>query len=79
MLDEQFYAEQENENWQNEVQLFWDITDNWNLTVGVFEYHNEIDQDLDFWTDTGQFTESRQSGAVDYGILGATGLPTIQG
>ncbi|GIS74926.1 MAG: hypothetical protein CM1200mP12_06450 [Gammaproteobacteria bacterium] len=50
MLDEQFYAEQENENWQNEFQLFWDITDNWNLTVGVFEYHNEIDQDLDFWT-----------------------------
>ena len=26
-LDEQFYAEQENENWQHEVQLFWDITD----------------------------------------------------
>ena len=77
MLDEQFYAEQENENWQNEVQLFVDITDNWNLTVGVFEYHNEIDQDLDFWTDTGAFTESRQSGAADYGILGATGLPTI--
>ena len=76
-LDEQFYAEQENENWQNELQLFWDITDNWNLTVGVFEYHNEIDQDLDFWSDTGNFTEKRQSGAANYGILGATGLPTI--
>ena len=76
-LDEQFHAEQENENWQNELQLFWDITDDWNLTVGVFEYHNEIDQDLDFWTDTGPFTEKRQSAAVDYGILGATGLPTI--
>ena len=34
------------------MQLFWDITDDWNLTVGAFEYHNEIDQDLDFWTDT---------------------------
>ena len=76
-LDEQFYAEQENENWQNEIQLFWDITDDWNLTVGIFEYHNEIDQDLDFWTDTGQFTEKRQSAAANYGILGATGLPTI--
>jgi len=76
-LDEQFYAEQENENWQNELQLFWDIADNWNLTVGIFEYHNEIDQDLDFWTDTGALTETRQSGAANYGILGATGLPTI--
>ena len=53
VLDEQFYAEQENENWQNEVQVFWDITDNWNVIFGLFEYHNEIDQDLDFWTDTG--------------------------
>ena len=77
LIDEQFYAEQENENWQHEVQLFWDITDSWNLTVGAFEYHNEIDQDLDFWTDTGQFTEDRQSAAANYGILGATGLPTI--
>jgi outer membrane receptor protein involved in Fe transport len=76
-LDEQFYAEQENENWQNELQLFWDIADNWNLTVGIFEYHNEIDQDLDFWTDTGALTSTRQSGAANYGILGATGLPTI--
>ena len=76
-LDEQFYAEQENENWQNELQLFWDIADNWNLTVGLFEYHNEIDQDLDFWTDTGALTSTRQSGAANYGILGATGLPTI--
>ncbi len=76
-LDEQFYAEQENENWQNEIQLFWDITDDWNITIGAFEYHNEIDQDLDFWTDTGLLTEKRQSGAANYGILGATGLPTI--
>ena len=77
VLDEQFYAEQENENWQNEVQLFWDITDDWNLTVGIFEYHNEIDQDLDFWTDTGPQAGTQRSGAANYGILGATGLPTI--
>ena len=76
-LDEQFYAEQENENWQNELQLFWDITDDWNLTVGVFEYHNEIDQDLDFWTDTGPYTSSRQSGAADYGMMGVLGVPTV--
>ena len=76
-MDEQFYAEQENENWQNELQLFWDITDDWNLTVGIFEYHNEIDQDLDFWTDTGPGAGTQRSGAANYGILGATGLPTI--
>lgn len=76
-LDEQFYAEQENENWQNELQLFWDITDDWNLTVGVFEYHNEIDQDLDFWTDTGPLTGKQRSGPANYGIAGAVGIPTI--
>ena len=78
LLDEQFYAEQENENWQNEVQLFWDITDDWNLTVGVFEYHNEIDQDLDFWTDTGPGAGTQRSGAANYGILGAVGIPTVR-
>ena len=77
LLDEQFYAEQENENWQNEVQLFWDITDDWNLTVGAFEYHNEIDQDLDFWTDTGPGAGTQRSGAANYGILGAVGIPTV--
>ena len=77
VYDDQFYAEQENENWQNELQLFWDITDDWNLTVGVFEYHNEIDQDLDFWTDTNPGAAKHRSGAADYGILGAVGIPTV--
>ena len=28
VYDEQFHAMQENENWQNEIQVFWDIADN---------------------------------------------------
>ncbi|HJL96406.1 MAG TPA: TonB-dependent receptor [SAR86 cluster bacterium] len=69
VLDEQFHAMQENENWQNEIQVFWDISDDWNLIAGVFEYHNEIDQDLDFWT--GEGTENaRYAAAADYGVAG---------
>ena len=75
VLDEQFHAAQENENWQNEVQVFWDITDDWDVVVGLFEYHNEIDQDLDFWT--GEGSDSRRYGdAADYGIMGALGVET---
>ena len=69
VLDEQFHAAQENENWQNEVQVFWDITDDWDLVAGVFEYHNEIDQDLDFWTGEGS-DSARYGQAADYGVAG---------
>jgi outer membrane receptor protein involved in Fe transport len=69
VLDEQFHAAQENENWQNEVQVFWDISDDWNLTAGIFEYHNEIDQDLDFWTGEGS-DSSRYGQPADYGVAG---------
>ncbi len=63
-IDEQFHAMQENENYQHEIQFFWDITDDWNFVGGLFEYHEEIDQDLDFFNPAG---DSRYSQAANYG------------
>jgi outer membrane receptor protein involved in Fe transport len=80
VFDEQFHAMQENENWQNEVQVFWDMSDDWNLVAGIFEYHNEIDQDLDFWTGEGSNSD-RYGGPADYGVAGiaaADASPFIQ-
>ena len=53
LYDEQFHAMQENENYQHEFQVFWDITDDWSFVGGLFEYHEEIDQDLDFFNPNG--------------------------
>ena len=64
LYDEQFHAMQENENWQNEIQVFWDITDNWSFVGGLFEYHEEIDQDLDFFNPNG---DARYSQPANYG------------
>jgi len=47
--DLQFYAAQENENYQHEVQFFWDINEDINITAGLFMYENDIDQQLDFY------------------------------
>ena len=47
--DRQFFAAQENENYQHEVQMFLDIGDNITLTGGLFMYENDIDQQLDFY------------------------------
>ena len=69
VFDEQFHAMQENENWQNEIQVFWDISDDWNLVAGLFEYHNEIDQDLDFWTGEGS-NSARYGQPANYGVAG---------
>ncbi|HJM15303.1 MAG TPA: TonB-dependent receptor, partial [SAR86 cluster bacterium] len=64
VYDEQFHAMQENENWQNEIQVFWDIADNWSFVGGLFEYHEEIDQDLDFFNPNG---DPRYATAANYG------------
>lgn len=58
--DMQFYAAQENENFQHEVQIFLDIGDDITLTGGLFMYSNDIDQQLDFYsTDSwSKFTQS---------------------
>ena len=62
--DEQFHAMQETENYQHEIQVFWDITDDWSFVGGLFEYHEEIDQDLDFFNPNG---DARYAQAADYG------------
>jgi len=64
VYDEQFHAMQENENWQNEIQVFWDINDSWSFVGGLFEYHEEIDQDLDFFNPNG---DPRYADAANYG------------
>ncbi len=48
--DQQFYAAQENENYQHEIQMFMDIGDDITLTSGLFYYENDIDQQLDFYS-----------------------------
>lgn len=49
--DIQFHANQENENFQHELQFFWDPTDDITVTAGMFYYKNQIDQRLDFWSE----------------------------
>jgi hypothetical protein len=55
---------QETENYQHEIQFFWDISDDWSFVGGLFEYHEEIDQDLDFFNPNG---DRRYATAADYG------------
>ncbi len=67
--DLQFYAAQENENYQHELQFFWDINEDINITAGLFMYENDIDQQLDFyhtdsWT---KYTDNNE--ATMYGVL----------
>ena len=64
MTDLQFHANQENENFQHELQLFMDFGDDITLTTGLFYYENTIDQRLDFWS-TGL---SRYRNAASYGV-----------
>ena len=67
--DTQFYAAQENENFQHEIQLFYDFNENLNVTAGIFYYANDIDQQLDFyktdsWT---KYTDNNE--ATMYGSI----------
>ncbi|MYE82187.1 MAG: TonB-dependent receptor [Gammaproteobacteria bacterium] len=68
-IDQQFYAAQENENFQHEVQFFLDVGANLNFTGGYFYYENDIDQQLDFYSPDGW---SRYTEPADYGVLGPT-------
>ena len=72
LYDEQFHAMQENENFQHEIQFFWDITDDWSFVGGLFEYHEEIDQDLDFFNPNG---DARYSQPANYGATVAAAAP----
>ena len=58
---------QETENFQHEIQVFWDITDDWSFVAGLFEYHEHIDQDLDFFTPIAD--DSRYAQPADYGSV----------
>ncbi len=66
--DHQFYAAQENENFQHELQMFLDIGEDITLTAGLFYYENDIDQQLDFYSTD---SWSRFTDAADYGPAGA--------
>ena len=69
-LDMQFYAAQENENFQHEVQLFVDFTEDLTLTSGAFYYENQIDQRLDFYSrDLPRYTQP-----ADYGSFTGPGI-----
>ena len=76
--DQQFYAAQENENYQHEVQFFLDVGANLNFTGGYFYYENDIDQQLDFYSPDGW---SRYTEPANYGVVGPTaylaGDPTL--
>ncbi|MCB1646935.1 MAG: TonB-dependent receptor, partial [Pseudomonadales bacterium] len=67
--DLQFHANQENENYQHEVQVFVDFTEDLTLTAGLFVYENQIDQRLDYWSPG----MTRFNSAASYGAT-ATGL-----
>ena len=71
--DMQFYAAQENENFQHELQIFYDFTEDWTLTAGLFTYANDIDQQLDFYSPESwsKFSDSdAETGGSYYNGLG---------
>ncbi len=51
--DQQFYAAQQNENYQHEVQFFIDIGSDIQITSGLFWFGNDIGQQLDFYSPEG--------------------------
>ena len=69
--DRQFYAAQENENFQHELQFFLDIGDDITLTGGAFYYENDIDQQLDFYSPDGwsKYTDGPSTGGNYYNGL----------
>ncbi|MCY4215059.1 MAG: TonB-dependent receptor [Gammaproteobacteria bacterium] len=85
--DRQFYAAQENENSQHELQMFLDIGESVTLTGGAFYYKNDIDQQLDFYSTDGwsKYTDDQSTGGNYYnglnpdvwmaGFAGALGIP----
>ena len=78
--DRQFYVNHEADYSSHELQAFWDVTDNFTLTIGGFIYDATIDQRGDFYSSV---SENRFNNAATYnpsvGLgatgAGATGLP----
>ena len=52
-FDQQFYAAQQNENYQHEIQFFIDIGTDIQITSGLFWFGNDIGQQLDFHSPEG--------------------------
>ena len=78
--DRQFYVNHEADYSSHELQAFWDVTDNFTLTIGGFIYDATIDQRGDFYSSV---FEARYATGATYdpsiGLgaagAGATGLP----
>ena len=65
-----FYVLQENENYQHEIQVFWDPTENLTITSGAFLYHNHIDQRLDLYDpDSDRFTKPALYAGLPGGVI----------
>ena len=79
--DRQFYVNHEADYSSHELQAFWDITDNFSITVGGFIYDATIDQRGDFYSSVfeGRFingsTYNDSIGLGAAGSVAAGGLP----
>ena len=75
-----FYVLQENENYQHEIQVFWDPTENLSITSGAFLYHNHIDQRLDLYDNIdvqGRYTKNASYGPVPFVAFTGFGARSI--
>ena len=71
--DRQFYVNHEADYSSHEIQAFWDVTDNFTLTIGGFIYDATIDQRGDFYSSV---SENRFNNAATYNpavAIGAVG------
>ena len=71
--DRQFYVNHEADYSSHELQAFWDVTDNFTLTIGGFIYDATIDQRGDFYSSV---SENRFNNAATYNpavAIGAVG------
>jgi hypothetical protein len=78
--DRQFYVNHEADYSSHELQAFWDITDNFSITVGGFIYDATIDQRGDFYSSVfeSRFVDGyNYNPSVGLGPVGASivGLP----
>ena len=68
--DQQFYAGQQNENYQHEIQFFIDLGADIQITSGLFWFGNEIGQQLDFYSPEGWSRYTDAAAYPDQAILG---------
>ena len=68
-FDQQFYAAQQNENYQHEIQFFIDIGTDIQITSGLFWFGNDIGQQLDFFSPEGWSRYTAPAAYPDPGTL----------